>query len=81
MEGNQIKVIRILDAGVFADERGNIIPDNEFFDCFSHEGDYLSIRTVNKVPSWFPLIRSTARRERIQKFERLWQMVEDGDCK
>lgn len=25
-----MKVIRILDAGVFADERGNIIPDNEF---------------------------------------------------
>jgi hypothetical protein len=81
MEGNQMKVIRILDAGVFADERGNIIPDNEFFDCFSHEGDYLSIRTVSKVPSWFPLIRSTARRERIQKFGRLWQMIEDGGCK
>ena len=76
-----MKVIRILDAGVFADERGNIIPDNEFFDCFSHEGDYLSIRTVNKVPDWFPLIRSTARRERIQKFGRLWQMIEDGGCK
>ena len=76
-----MKVIRILDAGVFADERGNIIPDNEFFDCFSHEGHYLSIRTVNKVPSWFPLIRSTARRERIQKFERLWQLVENGECK
>lgn len=76
-----MKVIRILEAGVFADERGNIIPDNEFFDCFSHEGDYLSIRTVSKVPSWFPLIRSTARRERIQKFGLLWQMVEEGGCK
>lgn len=40
-----MKVIRIPEAGVFADERGNIIPDNEFFDYFSHEGDYLSIRT------------------------------------
>lgn len=76
-----MKVIRILDAGVFADERGNIIPDNEFFDCISHDGDYLSIRTVSQVPSWFPLIRSTARHERIQKFGLLWQMVEDGGCK
>lgn len=76
-----MKVIRILEAGVFADERGNIIPDNEFFDYFSHEGDYLSIRTISNVPEWFPLIRSTARRERIQKFGLLWQMVEDGGCK
>lgn len=72
-----MRAIYIVDKKLFADERGNICSQEEFFDCYSFDDDWLSIKSVSVAPNWFSLTKSTGRRERIQNFNRFWQLIEN----
>lgn len=73
-----MRVIRVVEEGVFVDSLGQVFEDDEFFELFSHEGEVVSIRTVGKVPSWFPLSGIEGVSKRQSHFELLWLMIEEG---
>lgn len=76
-----MRVIRVVEEGVFVDALGQVFEDDEFFELFSHEGEVVSIRTVEKGPSWFPISGVENVSKRRSHFELLWLMIEEGGYK